>query len=106
MRLTQRFAAAAVVVLGVSLTSPALAEAPSYVKTQPPKVQITSFGESSGEATSGSSAASGGGSGSSGSSLAVTGGDIVGLIALGLGFVGGGVAVRRLGRGRAHPHPA
>ena len=107
MRLNRRIAAAGVVVAGLGLGSPALAEAPTYVKVQPPRVEAASFGQSSQEASAGSSQCSTT-SGSSGSSspLALTGGDIIGVTALGLGLVGSGVVVRQLGRRRSLGHPA
>lgn len=100
-------AAAGIFVVGLAVGSPALAEAPSYVKVQPPKVEATSFGQPSQEATVGSTgnASTAPAARSSHSPMAFTGADIFGVTVLGLGLVGAGVAVRRLGR-RQLPRPA
>ena len=105
MRMNRKSAAAGIFVVGLAVGSPAVAEAPTYVKNQPPRVEAASFGQSSLEGTSNSSQSSSN-SRSSGSPLALTGGDIIGVTVLGFGLVGGGVVVRRLGRRRAVGHPA
>ena len=105
MRMNRRIAAAGIVVVGLGVGSPAIAEAPTYVKNQPPRVEAASFGQSSLEASSTSSQSSNE-SRSSSSPLALTGGDIIGITVLGLGLVSGGVVVRRLGRRRPLGHPA
>ncbi len=85
------------VVTGLGLASPAVAESPSYVKTPPPEVVPVGFGQAGAVPVKAPLAHR------ADDSLALTGGDVLGLTAMGFGLVGGGGAVRRLGRRRHLP---
>ena len=89
----------ALVPAGFGLASPAAADGSTYVQGQPPRVAAAGFGQPSQEAPARPSGNSG--SHNPRSPLPFTGTDALGLAAVGLGLLGGGSLVRRLGR-----HPA
>ena len=104
MRLSRSIAAVVVVVVGLGLASPALADLsddPTYVAVKPPKVDAGEFGAGAKDVDGERRARARRGDGG----LPVTGGDVFGLAALGLVLVGSGAAVRRLGRPQP-PHAA
>ncbi len=104
VRLKTGLGVGAFVLAGLGLASPAPADGSTYVQGQPPKVAAAGFGQPSQDAPARPSVSSGSHKSSDNSSrspLPFTGTDALGLAAVGLGLLGGGSLVRRLGR-----HPA
>ncbi len=97
VRLKTGLGVGAFVLAGLGLASPAAADGSTYVQGQPPKVAAAGFGQPSQDGPARPSASSGNHN-SSRNPLPFTGTDALGLAAVGLGLLGGGSLVRRLGR--------